>query len=161
MSDTVDPTEGILSDLEQLRQQSQGRQADADDDDSRRAQLLESIADKAGQKRGAENRADSQPEAAAAPGSVHGDVDEDEGDSDHAQVHGDEDTAHNDEDAEDGAGETAFARGLFSNAAKPEVAGLPVSADSAEVQAAPSFSAQTSDNGDGAEAVPVLSLIHI
>ena len=155
MSDTVDPTEGILSDLEQLRQQSQGRQADADDDDSRRAQLLESIADKAGQKRGAENRADSQPEAAAAPGSVHGDVDEDEGDSDHAQVSGDEDTAHNDEDAEDGAGETAFARGLFSNAAKPEVAGLPVSADSAEVQAAPAFSAQTSDNGDGAEAVPV------
>ena len=148
MSDTVDPTEGILSDLEALRQQSQGRQAQAEDD-SRRAELLESIADKAGQKRNAESRGESQDE----PTEDRVDDTADVEDFDEEHDRDAEDSAEN--DADDKAGKTAFSGGLFSNAAQPEVAGLPVSAASAELQTAPAFSARASEDYDDTEVVPV------
>ncbi len=144
MSDTVDPTEGILSDLEALRQQSQGRQARAEDD-SRRAELLESIADKAGQKRNAESRGESQDEP------TEDRVDAADSEEEHGRDA--EDSAEN--DADDKAGKTVFSGGLFSNAAQPEVAGLPVSAASAELQTAPAFSARASEDYDDTEVVPV------
>ena len=148
MSDTVDPTEGILSDLEALRQQSQGRQTQAEDD-SRRAELLESIADKAGQKRNAESRGESQDEPTEDRVDDTADVDDSEEEHDRDA----EDSAEN--EADDKAGKTAFSGGLFSNAAQPEVAGLPVSAASAELQTAPAFSARASEDYDDTEVVPV------
>lgn len=145
MSDTVDPTEGILSDLEALRQQSQGRQTQTDDD-SRRAELLESIADKAGQKRSAESRGESREEPAEDRADDAADID----DSD--EEHQGEDNAEN--DADETAGDTVFSGGLFSNAAQPEIAGLPVSA-AGELQTAPAFSSRASEEDGDTDVVPV------